>query len=408
MPADHASPAPPPMKIPSRRRLLMVGAAVAAVAAVIAGGGAVARVVHDRAVAATSQAESTPTVALATLDTGPATGDLTLPGTVEPFNRAAIYARVSGYLKTWRTDIGAHVKAGEMLATIDTPDLDQQLEQAKADLASATANDRLAELTAHRWDALVSSEAVARQAADEKTGDAAAKKAAMDAASANVRRLQAMEGFKQVVAPFDGIVTARNTDLGALINAGAATTPGQELFEVSDLHRVRIYVQVPQTFAAQLRPGLQAKLELPQYPGRSFAATLVTTSDAMRAGSASMLVELQADNANGALQAGSYAQVRFELPSAATSIRIPATALAPVDTGAQVALVGPDGRVVFRKVQIGHDFGDSVEIIAGLAPGDRVIDNPPETLQPGDLVRLANASPAPAAASRAGGKGAHA
>jgi RND family efflux transporter MFP subunit len=395
---------PPPMKVPTRRQLLTIAAAAGVLAVAIAGGGAIARIAHAQRLDVTMQDEAVPTVSLATLDVGDASGDLSLPGSVQPFTKAAIYARVSGYLKAWREDIGANVRSGQLLATIDTPDLDQQLDQAKADLASAAANERLAQLTASRWRALLGSQAVAQQAADEKTGDAAAKTALQDAAAANVRRLQSLESFKRIVAPFDGVVTARNTDVGALINAGAgggATAPPR--FEISDQRRVRIYVQAPQSLAAQLQPGLKATFDVPQYPGRVFSATLITTSRAMGQGSASMLVELQADNTDGALQAGAYCQVHFQLPAGTHAIRIPATALAPTDRGAQVALVGPDGKAVFRTVQIGHDFGDSVEVTAGLSPTDRVIDNPPETLQRGDPVRLASAANRTAPTQKAGG-----
>ncbi len=403
MASEHLAP-PPPMKVPTRRQLLTIAAAATVLAVAIVGGGAAARIAHGRRLAVLMQEEAVPTVSLAKLDVGDAAGDLSLPGSVQPFTKAAIYARVSGYLKAWREDIGANVRSGQMLATIDTPDLDQQLDQAKADLASATANERLAELTASRWRALLGAQAVAQQAADEKTGDAAAKTALQDAAAANVRRLETMESFKRIVAPFDGVVTARNTDVGALINAGAggpgAAAPA--LFEISDLRRVRIYIQVPQSLAAQLRPGLTATFDVPEHPGRVFTATLATTSRAMGQGSASMQVELQADNADGALQAGAYCQVHIELPAGAHAIRIPATALAPTDRGAQVALVGPDGKAVFRTVQIGHDFGDSVEVTAGLSPSDRVIDDPPETLQPGDRVRLAPASSGTSSPRQAG------
>jgi RND family efflux transporter MFP subunit len=377
------------MKIPSRRRLLRLGGAAGAIAAVVVGVGAAARAVHGQDVARRTAQAAAPTVALAKVEDDDASGALTLPGSVQPFDKAAIYARVSGYLKSWQSDIGATVTAGQTLALIDTPDLDQQLAQAKADLATAVANENLAQLTARRWQALVGSQAVAQQTADEKTGDAAAKTAARDAAAANVRRLEALEAFKRIVAPFDGVVTARNTDVGALINAGASTGAGQALFDVSDLHRVRIYVQVPQVFAAELTTGLKATFEAPEDPGRTFTATIVTTSRAMGAGSASMLAELQADNADGALHAGDYCQVHFELPGRAKVVRIPATALAPTDKGAEVAVLGADGRVAFRAVQLGRDFGDSVEVIAGLSPSDRVIDNPPETLSSGDRVVLA-------------------
>jgi RND family efflux transporter MFP subunit len=378
---------------------MMLGAAGLVLAAAVAGGGALVRAINGQALASAASEAAIPTVALAKVDYSAAGGALNLPGAVQPLDKAAIYARVSGYLKDWRADIGANVKAGQTLAVIDTPDLDQQLDQAKADLASAKANQALAELTARRWQALVSSQAVAQQAADEKTSGAVAAKALMDAAAANVRRLETLAGFKRIVAPFDGVVTARNTDIGALINAGAATGgTGQALFEVSDLRRVRIYVQAPQSFAAMLRPGLKAVFDLPQYPGRSFTATLTTTSDALRAGSDTLQVELQADNADHALQGGAYCRVHFQLPSQTQAARIPATALAPIDQGAKVAIVGPDGRAAFRTIQLGRDFGDNVEVVAGLMPSDRVIDNPPETLQAGDLVRVAAPGGKPGAA----------
>ena len=386
-----------PVKTPNTRRLRLVG-----VAALVLAGAILARGLTDRAQSKTelvrwTDEQAIPTVALAKVEQGPASRTLTLPGTIEPYNRAAIYARVSGYLKSWSQDIGAHVTAGEVLASIDTPDLDQQLDQAKADLASAEANEQLADLTARRWRALVASQSVAQQAVDEKAGDAAAKKAIADAAQANVRRLEALEAFKSIVAPFDGVITARKTDIGALINAGSGGT-GQELFEVADLHKVRIYVQVPQAFTAQLHPGLKARFELPQYPGRPFDATLVTTSNAVDAGSRSMLVELQADNPDGTLSAGTYCDVTFEVPGDANVLRLPATALVPVDKGVEVAVVGANDKAVLTPITLGHDFGDTVEVTSGLSATDRVIDSPAETLQTGDIVRLAAAPPAPSKA----------
>jgi RND family efflux transporter MFP subunit len=336
-----------------------------------------------------TDAQSIPTVALAEIKSSDAAENLVLPGDIQPFNKAAIYARVSGYLKSWEQDIGAKVKAGQTLATIDSPDLDQQLAQAKADLATAEANEDLAVSTASRYAALVAKQIVSQQVMDEKQGDADAKKAAADAAKANLRRLKAMESFKNIVAPFAGIVTLRNTDVGALINAG--NTTGQELFEVSDLSRVRIYVQVPQAYSANLRPGLKATLELPQYPGRKFEATLVTTSNAVDVASRSIRVELQADNTDDALLGGAYCRVAFQLPGNANNMRVPATALISSDRGSQVAILTPEGKAVFRQVQLGRDFGDSVEVTSGLTLHDKVIDSPPETLRSGDIVRLAAA-----------------
>jgi RND family efflux transporter MFP subunit len=383
-----------PIETPSRRRLLQIGLAALALAGGIAVYGIIQRNHSTAQVAQWTDKQAIPTVALANLQYGPAVRQLTLPGTIQAYNRAAIYARVSGYLQSRQEDIGAHVKTGQVLATIDSPELDQQFAQAKADLATATANAQLAAVTADRFNTLVKSQWVSKQTGDEKTGAAAATKATMDAASANVNRLEAMEDFKKIVAPFDGVVTARKTDIGALINAGNA---GQELFEVSDLSRVRIYVQVPQAFTAAVQPGLKATFEMPQYPGQQFDASVVTMSHAMDPNSRSMLVELQADNADGKLFAAAYCQVHFELPSDPNVVRVPATALVLANRGSQVAILGDDGKVVLKPVQLGRDFGDSVEVTAGIAPSDRVIDSPPETLQTGDAVQLAPATPSSSA-----------
>ncbi len=380
-----------PVKTPRPRRLLPVGLVALVAAGAIAANGLISRAHSNRNLATWTTAQAVPTVALANIARGPGEQSLMLPGNIQPYNKAAIYARVSGYLKTWQQDIGAHVTAGQVLALIDTPDLDQQLAQAKATLASAKANYDIAAVTANRYDILVKKQVISQQVADQSAADAAAKKAGMDANAANVRQLEAMQSFKQIVAPFDGVVTLRNTDIGALINAGS--TAGQELFEVSDLHRVRIYVQVPQAFSATLRPGLKATFEMPQYPGQKFDATLVTTSNAMNATSRSMLVELQADNSDGKLLANTYCKVEFQIPGDPNTVRLPATALLPVDRGLQVAVLGDDNRAAFKPIQLGRDFGDSVEVTAGLAPQDRVIDSPPETLQSGDMVQPAPATP---------------
>jgi RND family efflux transporter MFP subunit len=383
---------PEPIKTPSRRRLLLVGAIALVAAGALAGNGLVSRARSKQDLVQWTNAQAAPTVALATLARGNAEQNLILPGNIQPYYKASIYARVSGYLKSWSKDIGATVKAGEVLATIEAPDLDQQLAQAKATLASAKANSDIAALTANRYGILVVKQSISRQSADQAAADASAKKAVMDANGANVRQLEAMQSFKQIAAPFDGVVTARNTDVGALINAGSVA--GQELFEVSDLHRVRIYVQVPQASSADLRPGLKATFAMPQYPGQTFDATVVTTSNAMNATSRSMLVQLQADNPDGKLLGGTYCQVTFRIPGAPDMVRIPATALMPVNLGVQVAVVGADNKVAFKSIKLGRDFGDSVEVTAGLAPQDRVIDSPPETLQSGDAVQLAAATPA--------------
>lgn len=383
-----------PAKTPRPRRLLLVGIIALVAAGAIATNGLISRARSTQDLVQWTNVQSVPTVALATLTRGDvAELGLILPGNIQPYNKAAIYARVSGYLKSWQQDIGAHVTAGQVLASIDTPELDQQLDQAKADLATADANERLAVLTESRYSALVGRRIVTQQLMDEKAGDAAAKKAIADSARANVRRLEALESFKSIVAPFDGVVTQRNTDIGALINAGSAA--GQELFEVSDLHRVRIYVQVPQASSADLHPGLKATFEMPQYPGRKFDATLVTTSNAMNATSRSMLVELQSDNSDGRLLGGTYCQVEFQIPGDPNMVRMPATALMPVNHGVQVAVLGNDNKIVLKSIKLGRDFGDSVDVTAGLGPQDRVIDSPPETLQSGDAVQLAATAASP-------------
>jgi RND family efflux transporter MFP subunit len=371
---------------PSRRLLLLIGAAALAAAGVVGVSGILARADAGRQLAQWTNQQAVPTVQLAKLDQSSAAQILTLPGNIQPFNKAELYARVSGYLGSWQHDIGAHVKAGDVLASIDTPDLDQQFSQAKADLATASANAQLAAVTAQRWTTLVKSQWVSQQDSDNKTGAAAATKATMDSSAANLKRLAAMESFKSITAPFDGVVTARTTDVGALINAG---TTGSALFEVSDLHKVRIYVQVPQAFSGQLHPGLKATLEMPQYPGQPFDAVLVSMSHAMNPTSHSMLVQLQADNPDGKFFAGAYCQVHFQLPSDPNVMRVPATALVPGNQGMEVAVLGADNKVQMKPVEIGRDFGDSAEVVAGLSSADRIIDSPPETVQSGDQVRLA-------------------
>lgn len=378
------------VKTPRLRRLLLVGIIAVVAAGSIAVNGLISRHRTNQDLVKWSNAQAIPTVALAQLVHGDAAQMLILPGDIQPLNKAAIYARVNGYLKSWQQDIGAHVTAGQVLASIEAPDLDQQLAQARATLASAKANYDIAVITANRDDILAKKQAAPQELADQSAADAAAKKAIMDADEANVRQLEAMESFKQITAPFDGIVTARNTDIGALINAGS--TAGQQLFEVSDLHRVRIYVEVPQAFSADLRPGLKATFEMPQYPGQKFDATLVTTSNAINATSRSMLVQLQADNSEGKLFGGTYCRVNFQIPGDPNMVRIPATALMPINRGAQVAVLDDSNKVVLKSIQLGRDFGDSVEVTAGLAPQDRVIDSPPETLQNGDTVQLAPAT----------------
>src|SRR6266478_5337946 len=377
------------IKAPSRRSLLTAAAAAILLASVVVGYGFVDRAQSKQEVVAWTNTQATPTVALAQLIPGSSHQALTLPGNIQPYNRAAIFARVNGYVKSWDHDIGSPVKAGQTLATIDAPDLDQQLGQAKATLASVRANHQIASLTANRNNILLQKQIVAQQLADQTTADATAKEAVVDANEANVRQLEAMQSFKTLAAPFDGVVTARNVEIGQLISPGGSGPP---LFEVSDLHRVRIFVQVPQSFSAGLIPGLKATFEMPQYPGVQFDATLSHISKSINATSHSMQVELQADNAAGKFFGGSYCNVHFEVPTPANLVTIPSTALVSGNQGTQVATLDSNNKVVLNSVQLGRDLGDSVEVIAGLTPSDRIINNPPETLVTGDTVRVAGAT----------------
>src|SRR6202165_833647 len=386
------------IKAPSRRSLVTAATAAVLLAGIVVGYGFIDRAQSKQEVVQWTNTQAITTVALAQLIPGSAHQTLTLPGNIQPFNRAAILARVNGYVKAWDHDIGSPVKAGQVLATIDAPDLDQQLSQAKATLASVKANLQIANLTANRNNILLQKQIVAQQLADQTAADATAKEAVVDANVANVRQLEAMQSFKTLAAPFDGVVTARNVEIGQLINSGGGS--GQALFEVSDLHRVRIFVQVPQSFSAGLVPGMKATFEMPQYPGVQFDATLSHISKAINATSHSMQVELQADNAAGKFFGGSYCNVHFEIPTDANLVTIPSTALVTGNQGTQVATLDSNDKVVLRSVQLGRDLGDSVEVIAGLSPSDRIINNPPETLAAGDTVRLAAATPQAAAPSK--------
>jgi RND family efflux transporter MFP subunit len=382
------------IKPPSKRSLITAAAGAALLAGVVVGYGFVDRAQSKQEVVQWTNTQTIPTVALAQIIPGSSHQTLTLPGNIQPFNKAAIFARVNGYVKSWDHDIGSPVKAGQALATIDAPDLDQQLSQAKATLASVRANLQIASLTADRNNILLKKQIVAQQLADQTTADAVAKEAVVDANEANVRQLEAMQSFKTLAAPFDGVVTARNVEIGQLISPGGSGPP---LFEVSDLHRVRVFVQVPQSFSAGLVPGLKATFEMPQYPGVQFDATVSHISRSINATSHSMQVELQADNAAGKFFGGSYCNVHFEIPADANVVSIPSTALVTGNRGTQVATRDSSDKVVLKQVQLGRDLGDSVEVVSGLSPSDRIINNPPETIAAGDTVRVAAATPTAAA-----------
>jgi len=317
--------------------------------------------------------------------------ELVLPGTVQAYIEAPIYARTSGYLKGWRTDIGTQVTKGQLLGEIETPEVDRQLSQAEADLATARANEALSTTTNVRWQGLLTTESVSKQDADEKAGDAAAKKAAADSAAANVARLHELESFKRVVAPFSGVITARNTDIGALINAGQST--GAELFRIADTHKLRIYVQVPEAYAAATSPGLEADLRFAEQPNKLFTAKTVRTSNALDPTLRTLQVELELDNANREVFPGAYAEVHFKLPASGESLRLPANTVLFRAAGLQVATLDGQKRVKLKSIVQGRDFGNTIEILSGLEPDEVVILNPPDSLTDGVLVRIASPPP---------------
>ena len=372
------------------RWLRPAGIAACGVLALVVRAGLVARGRAGESLKTWTAAEAAPTVSVVRPGADAGAHGLVLPGQVQAFFDAPIHARVSGYLKAWYDDIGAKVKAGQVLAIVDTPDLDQQLAQAKADLATAVATQALAKTTAARWNGLLAQDAVSRQETEEKNGDLAEKNALVGAAKANVDRLDALESFKRITAPFDGVVTARTTDIGQLIAAGTPNDPG--LFTVSDVHRLRIYVSVPQADTARIQPGQSVSLTVPEYPGRTFQATVASTSGAIGAQSGALMVEAQIDNADGALKPGDYAQVTFNLPADTGTLSLPASALMFRHSGMTAAVVGPTGKVELRHVTIARDLGTTVDVSTGLKPGEAVIDNPPDSLVAGETVRVAGAA----------------
>jgi RND family efflux transporter MFP subunit len=347
----------------------------------------------SRVLARSALAKEVATAAVLTVTTVKAqpssTGEeLVLPGAVQAFIEAPIYARTSGYLKSWYTDIGTQVTRGQLLGEIETPEVDQQLAQAQADLATARANETLSVSTNSRWQGLLATESVSKQDADEKAGDAAAKKALADSAAANLARLRELESFKRVVAPFTGVITARNTDIGALINAGQSA--GTELFRIADTRKLRVYVRVPEIFASATQPGLDAELRFAERANKLYAARTVRTSNALDPALRTLQVELELDNAKGEIFPGAYAEVHFKLPAGVESLRLPANTVLFRAAGLQVATVDGEHRVKLKNIVQGRDFGNTIEVLSGLAPNETVVLNPPDSITDGVEVRVAD------------------
>ena len=361
------------------------------VALVVVTWGEARRVVARNALRRNTADEAT-TLVVTVAPTASALGEeLVLPGTVQAYIEAPIYARTNGYLKTWSVDIGSAVKKGQLLAEIDTPEVDQQLAQAVADLATARANEALASTTNVRWKGLLATESVSKQDADEKAGDAAAKTATAESAAANVARLRQLESFKRVVAPFDGIITARNTDIGALINAGESA--GSELFRLADTDKLRIYVQIPEPYAAAAKPGLEAELRFTEQPGKGYAATTVRTANALDPALRTLQVELELDNPQHELFPGAYAEVHFKIAGNARAVRLPANTVLFRSPGPQVATVDAQHRIRLKSIVQGRDFGGTIEVLSGLTPDDAVVLNPPDSIFDGATVRVAAPPP---------------
>ena len=332
-----------------------------------------------------------PTVAVIHPKVGAPQTEIVLPGNIQAFIDSPIYARTNGYLKNWYADIGTHVKQGQLLAEIETPEVDQQLDQARAELNTAQANARLAEITATRYQDLAKTEAVSKQDVDNAVGDFAAKKAMVESAQSNVKRLQQLQSFEKIYAPFDGIITARNTDIGHLINSGAGG-PATELFHIAEIRSLRVFINVPQEYSQAAAPGLTADLTLEEFPGKHFKGKLVRTANAIDVASRTLLVEVDVDNPTGELLPGAYTQVHLKVPSGVVKVLLPVSAMLFRSEGLRVATVENGGTVQLRSVAVGRDFGNQIEVVSGLKPSDWVIINPSDSLVSGEKVRLAQSA----------------
>jgi RND family efflux transporter MFP subunit len=376
----------------SRRGLYIAGISLLLVGAVIVLFGITTRKVADAKLQEWTEKQAVPVVAVARPDTSGKQTTFSLPGRLEAYIQAQIYARVTGYVKKWDADIGTPVKNGQLLAEIDAPDLDQQIMQAEANLASAKANSVLSDATLKRGQSLITTYAISQQDLDQRAADASNKQGLVRAAQANLDRLRVLEQYKHVVAPFDGLVTARATDIGSLINAGAGGPP---LFVVSETSKLRVYVNVPQNYVPSVPVGTKAMIAVPEFPGRTFPATVEASAQAVDIASNTTRIQLVVDNGRSELMTGDFTNVTFELPHPETSVNVPASALIFDQRGLHVAIVGSDGRIVLRDVAIARDLGNEVEIGSGITADDRVVINPPDGIASGDKVRIAGTPGSP-------------
>jgi len=371
-----------------RRTAILVAAAALAVLALVIYSGIHSRAVAESRLTQRTQEAAIRTVAVVFPREGAPTQEIVLPGSTQAFSDAPIYARTNGYLKRWYFDIGAHVQKGQLLAEIETPEVDQQLLQARADLDTAQANLKIAGITATRWQDLVSNGSVSQQETDQAVSNLSAVKAAAESSAANVRRLEQLQSFEKIYAPFNGIITARHTDIGALIDAGANTQP-RELFHIAAIHTLRLYVSVPEVYSRAARSGAPATLTLDEFPGQTFHGTLVRNANSIDIASRTLLVEVDVDNPTGQLLPGAYVFVHLKLPDQTRSVTIPSNTLIFRKEGLQVGLVS-NGKAELVPVKISRDYGNSVEIVSGLQPTDAVIVDPSDSLVAGMPVRVNN------------------
>ena len=370
-------------------RLSFTAAAIFVVVAGVIFAGVIPRLKARSEVRQQTMTLAVPTVTVVRPQHAAPAQEIVLPGNIQPFTNAPIYARTNGYLKHWYFDIGAHVKAGQLLAEIESPEVDQQLQQARADLATAQANLDLAVITANRYEDLLKTDAVAKQDVDNAEGNRKAKKAMMDSAQYNVNRLEELQSFENIYSPFDGVVTARNTDIGDLIDSGATGGVAKALFQMASIQKLRVYVNVPQAYSQGATPGLTADLTFAEFPGKRFQGILVRNANAIDTASRTLLTEIDLDNPSGKLLTGAYTEVHLKLPSTAVTYLLPVTALIFRNDGLQVATVKNRTRAELTPVTLGRDFGTQVEVVSGLSDGDSVIISPPDSLVSGETVRIA-------------------
>jgi RND family efflux transporter MFP subunit len=380
-----AVPEPGPGKTKARHWWIVLVACLAAIVIVVIG--ILPRMEADKTLARETKEMALPSVAVVKVKRTAPSQEIVLPANVQAYMDSPIYARTTGYLKRWYVDIGAHVKEGQLLAEIDTPEVNQQLRQALADQSTSEANVHLAQITAERYAGLLKTDSVSKQDADNAESDYAAKKAAVQSSQANVKRLEDLQSFQKIYAPFSGVITARNTDVGALIDSGSGGGTRTELFHLAQPDKLRVYVNVPQVYSQAAKPGLVADLVLPEFPNQPFPGKLVRTADAIDPGTRTLLVEIAVQNPTGKLFSGSYAEMHLNLPTPQSAFILPVNTLLFRSEGLRVVVVN-NNRAELRPITIGHDYGSEVEVVAGLNGDENVVINPPDSIESGEEVRV--------------------